>query len=284
MVHPAAADARFQRRAHHPMGLAGLQGGQQGPGITLQQRAAHLPAAPPRPQGRIGPQRFIQGHRHPGRQGFQAHLIGRIERLLQPFEPGITCQALGPERCGGAIPTAIGIKPQPGPLGQPIQQPLQQLQLLRGGQRRHLPLKGWWRERLIAQLAKRLQGPSPRGQQPGRGRRRQPTPAGRAALAIKLRQGRPQGKGHRRRPSRNPAFQLLALEFGGQLLQQASHLGVGLVQGRHLAPTQTATGSLQPQQPPPAFVQGPMGRDHGLGQGKLERSPVQAQHRLRHGP
>ena len=65
-----------------------------------------------------------------------------LEVGLQPLEPGFAHQAIRPD-CGCCpIPAAIGIEPQRRPSRQPLEQQLQQLQLLAGGQSGHLPLEG----------------------------------------------------------------------------------------------------------------------------------------------
>ena len=104
MGQQAAADAGFQGRAQAQVWRSCLEGRQQGPGVAFAGRTAHLPAAPALGQGRIGPQGFIQRHRHPGGQPLQALRVRRRERLLQPVEAGVAGQAFGPGLGGGSVP------------------------------------------------------------------------------------------------------------------------------------------------------------------------------------
>ncbi len=67
MGHQAAADAGFKGRAQAEVRRSCLEGRQQGPGVAFAGRTAHLAAASALGKGRIGPQGFIQGHRHQGR-------------------------------------------------------------------------------------------------------------------------------------------------------------------------------------------------------------------------
>ena len=142
MVHPAPANPGFQGRAHHPMGLPALERGQERPGVALQERPVDLPSRPACRQSRGSPQRFIQGHRHPGRQGLQTLLIQGRKRLLQPLQSGFISQSLRPNGSRGPIPAPIGIEPERRPSRQPLQEQRQQLQLLTGGQSRYLPFEG----------------------------------------------------------------------------------------------------------------------------------------------
>ena len=137
--------------------------------------------------------------------------------MLEPFQPGLVLQPIGPAGCGGPVPAAIGIKAQPIWGTQTVQQPFQDGPLQAIGRRGHLPLEGQGGAQAALsgqQLVDCGQGRLPRGQQPGRRGGRPPTTGSRPHPALQFGQGRAEGKAQRQRQGGQQPFQLMATADG----------------------------------------------------------------------